>query len=139
MGPLAVHVFGGSHAHHLASLGLWWLALLVADGPDINGLPCAVPEDVDVDQSPLMVAVRATRPVGRGADDEVEWAYALGDEEVARMVRVAVGMGADVNRRLQGAWPLMTYCAMRGCLEAVKACLAAGAEVDAEGGNDDVG
>ena len=76
--PLAVSVFGGSHAHHLASLGLWWLALLVAEAPDIN-------------------------------------------------------------QRLRGAWPLMTYCAGRGCLEAVKACLAAGAEVDAEGGNDDVG
>ena len=42
-------------------------------------------------------------------------------------------MGADVNRGLQGAWLLMTYCAGRGCLEAVKVCLAAGAEVDAQG------
>ena len=53
------------------------------------------------------------------------------------MVRVAVGMGADVNRRLQEAWPLMTYCAGGGCLEAVKACLAAGAQVDAAIGDDD--
>ena len=78
-----------------------------------------------------MVAVRARQPVERRADGRVEWAHALGDEEVARMVRVAVGMGADVNQRLQEAWPLMTYCAARGCVEAVKACLAAGAEVDA--------
>ena len=58
-----------------------------------------------------MVAVRARQPVERRADGRVEWAHALGDKEVARMVRVAVAMGADVNRRLQEAWPLMTYCA----------------------------
>ena len=51
------------------------------------------------------------------------------------MVRAAVAMGADVNRRLDGAWPLMSYCAGRGCLEAVKVCLAAGAEVNAPGGS----
>ena len=67
----------------------------------------------------------------------VEWAHALGDGEVAQMVRVVVGMGADVNGRLEEALPLMTYCAARGCVEAVKACLAAGAEVDAPG--DDYG
>ena len=137
-GPLAVSVFGGSHAHHLASLGLWWLAVLVMEAPDVNGMSWAVPEE-GVDQSPLMVAVRARRPVGRGADGKMEWAYALGDEEVARMVRVAAEMGADVNRRLYRALPLMTYCAGRGCLEAVKACLAAGAEVDAEGGGENGG
>ena len=128
-GPFFVATFGGSHAHHLASLGLWWLAVLVTEEPDMSSMSWEVLDENEVDQSPLMAAVRA-RPVGRGTDGEMEWAYALGDEEVARMVRAAVGMGADVNRRLQGARPLMTYCAMRGCLEAVKACLAAGAEVD---------
>ena len=132
--PLVVCVHNGSHAHHLASMGLWWLALLVAEEPDMNGMSWAVGDEPDVDQSPLVVAVRARRPVGRRANGRVEWAHALGDEEVARMVRVAVAMGADVNRRLQGAWPLMSYCAARGCVEAVKACLAAGAEVDARGG-----
>ena len=88
-------------------------------------------DDRDIDQSPLMLAVRALRPSERVTDGEVDREYALVDEEVARMVRAAVGMGADVNRRPQRAWPLMTYCAMRGCLEAMKACLAAGAEVDA--------
>ena len=39
-GPLVVYVHDGSHAHHLASLGLWWLAMLVAEGPDINGMSC---------------------------------------------------------------------------------------------------
>ena len=135
-GPLLVLAFEGSHAHHLASLGLWWLALLVAEGPDINGISWQKFEGYP-SQSPLMVAVRAWRPVGRGADGKVEWAYALGDEEVARAVRAAVAMGADVNRRLFQAWPLMTYCAWRGCAEAVKACLAAGAEVDAPGGDID--
>ena len=47
------------------------------------------------------------------------------------MVRVAAELGADLNRKFGVAWPLMTYCVMGGCLEAVKACLAAGAEVDA--------
>ena len=131
--PLAVWAFEGSHAHHLASLGLWWLALLVAVEPDLNGISWQE-HDESPDQSPLMVAVRARRPVGRGADGKVEWAYALGDEEVAWAVRVAVAMGADVNRQLFEAWPLMTHCARRGCLEAVKACLEAGAEVDAPGG-----
>ena len=137
-GPLVVYAHDGSHAHHLASLGLWWLALL-AEAPGIHGMSWTVRDVRDVDQSPLMVAVQARRPVGRGADGRVECAYALGDKEVARVVRAAVGLGADVNRRLQGAWPLMTYCAMRGCLEAVKACLAAGAQVDAGSGNDDGG
>ena len=130
-GPLMVYAFQGSHAHHLASLGLWWLALLVAEGPDFNGVTWHVAEYRLPDQSPLMVAVRARRPVGRGADGKVQWAYALGDGEVTRAVRVAVATGADVNRRLDSTWTLMTYCAMRGCSEAVKACLAAGAEVDA--------
>ena len=133
--PLAVYAFDGSHAHHLASLGLWWLAELVAEASNLNGISWTVRHEWDIDQSPLVVAVRARRPVGRGAGGEVEWAYALGDEEVARMVRGALAMGADVNRRLHGAWPLMTYCAGRGCLEAVKACLAAGAEVDAASGD----
>ena len=137
-GPLVVYAHDGSHAHHLASLGLWWLALL-AEAPGIHGMSWTVRDVRDVDQSPLMVAVQARRPVGRGADGRVECAYALGDKEVARVVRAAVGLGADVNRRLQGAWPLMTYCAKRGCLEAVKACLAAGAEVDAEGDDKDWG
>ena len=172
LGPLAVYAFNASHAHHLASLGMWWLALLVAEGPDLNAISWSLddvcddqlasdddsddqpgsddesddqpasdddsddqPGSVDdphPDQSPLMLAVRARRPVGRGADGQVEWAYALGDE-VARAVRVAVAMGADVNRRLNYAWPLMTYCARRGCLGAVKACMAAGAAVDARG------
>ena len=135
LAPLAVWVFEGSHAHHLASLGLWWLALLVAEAPDINNISWQVPSDRLPDQSPLMVAVRARRPVGRGADGKVQWAYALGDGEVTRAVRVAVATGADVNRRLDSAWPLMTYCAGRGCLEAVKTCLAAGAHVDAPGGS----
>ena len=148
---LAVWVLEGSHAHHLASMGLWWLALLVAEESDMNGISWTVgadhgdewasDEESDdkcdgdglPDQSPLMVAVRARRSVGRGADGKVEWVQVLGDEEVARMVRTAVAMGADVNRRLHGAWPLMTYCAARGCVEAVKMCLAAGAEVDAPG------
>ena len=170
LGPLAVYAFNASHAHHLASLGMWWLALLVAEGPDLNAISWSLddvcddqlasdddsddqpgsddesddqpasdddsddqPGSVDdphPDQSPLMLAVRARRPVGRGADGQVEWAYALGDE-VARAVRVAVAMGADVNRRLYMAWPLMTYCTGRGCLAAVMACLAARAEVDA--------
>ena len=128
-GPLMVYACKGSYAHHLASMGLWRQAMLVAEGPDINGISWNA---VFRDQSPLMVAVRALRPVGRGADGKVEWAYALGDGEVARAVRGALAMGVDVKRRLQGAWPLMTYCAGRGCLEAVKACLAAGAEVDLE-------
>ena len=64
-GPLVVYVRDGSHAHHLASLGLWWLALLVAEGPDINRISWAVQGYWDVNQSPLMVAVRAGRPVGR--------------------------------------------------------------------------
>ena len=130
-GPLAVYACDGSHAHHLASLGLWWLAMLVAEATGINGMSWAVRDLWHLDQSPLMVAVRARRPVGRGADGEVEWAYALGEEEVGRGVRAAVAMGADVNVRLHRAWPLMTYCAARGCLGAVKACLAARAEVDA--------
>ena len=132
-GPLAVWVFSGSRAHHLASLGLWWLALLVARASDTRPMPWAERNNRDMDQSPLMVAVVARRPVGRGPDGKVEWAHALGDREVARMVRAAVGLGADVDERTQRAWPLMTYCAGRGCLEAVKACLAAGAEVDAPG------
>ena len=163
-GPLAVYALQGSHAHHLASLGLWWLALLVAERPDLNGIPWRSDANYDVesaydeesddgsafdeesnyygshdgkdqypDQSPLMVAVRARRPMRREVGSRVEWAYALGDEEVARAVRVAVAMGADVNRRLNYAWPLMTYCARRGCLGAVKACMAAGAAVDARG------
>ena len=129
-GPLVVWAFEAFHAHHLASMGLWRLAVLVAKAPDLNDISWAVPYS-GFEQSPLMVAVQARWPAGRGADGKVEWAHALGDEEVARMVRVAVGMGADVNQRLQEAWPLMTYCAARGCVEAVKACLAAGAEVDA--------
>jgi len=52
------------------------------------------------------------------------------------MVRAAVAMGANVNRRMRRAWPLMSYCTKRGCVEAVKACLAAGAEVDARGGDE---
>ena len=129
--PLEVYVHHGSMAHHLAGLGLWWLAVLVAEGPDINGISWAVPTDEDIDQSPLMVAVRARRPVGRGARGHLEWAHTLGAEEVARMVRAAVAMGADVNWRGESALPLMSYCAARGCLEAAKICLAAGAEVDA--------
>ena len=133
-GPAVVYAFGGSHAHHLASLGLGWLALLVAEAPDFNGMTWGARV---LDQSPLMVAVQARKSVGRGAYGEVEWAFTLGDEEVARLVRVAVALGADVNRRLHGARLLMTYCAMRGCVEAVKACLAAGSEVEALGGDDD--
>ena len=129
-GPLVVWAFEAFHAHHLASMGLWRLAVLVAKAPDLNDISWAVPYS-GFEQSPLMVAVQARWPAGRGADGKVEWAHALGDEEVARMVRAAVGMGVDVNRQHRGAWPLMTYCAARGCLEAVKACLAAGAEVDA--------
>ena len=130
-GPLVVWAFDGSHVHHLASLAQWWLALLVAEGPDINAISWAFHY---VDRSPLMLTVQARLPVGWGADGKIEWAYALGDEEVARAVGAAVAMGADVNRRLHRAWPLM-YCAARGCLEAVKACLAAGAEIDAPGGD----
>ena len=124
----------GSHAHHLASLGLWRLAVLVAEAPGIHGISWVAHGPREFDQSPLMVAVRARRPAGRGADGKVAWAYALGDEEVARAVRAAVAAGADVNRRLDGAWPLMTFCTGRGLLGAVKACLAAWAEVDARGG-----
>ena len=131
-GPLVVWAFDGSHVHHLASLAQWWLALLVAEGPDINAISWAFHY---VDRSPLMLTVQARLPVGWGADGKIEWAYALGDEEVARAVGAAVAMGADVNRRLDGAWPLMSYCAGRGCLEAVKVCLAAGAEVNAPGGS----
>ena len=130
--PLAVWAFEGSHAHHLASMGLWRLAMLVAEVPDLHSLSW---RRRVLQQSPLTLAVLARRPVGEGADGKVAWAHALGDEEVARMVRGALAMGADVNRRLHGAWPLMTYCAGRGCLEAVKACLAAGAEVDAASGD----
>ena len=100
----------------MASLWLWWLPVLVAEGPDINGMSWTVHCHPEIDHSPLMVAVRARQPVGRGADGKVEWAYALGDEEVARMVRVAAGRGADVNQRLRRALPLMTYCAVRGCV-----------------------
>ena len=64
-GPLAVSVFGGSHAHHLASLGLWWLAVLVAEAPDLHGMSW---RKVSFQQSPLTVAVLARRPVGRRAD-----------------------------------------------------------------------
>ena len=131
---LVVYAHGRSHAHHWASLGLWWLAVLVAEGPDINGMFWAVREDWNMVLSPLMVAVWVRRPVGCGADGRLEWVYALGEAEVARAVRVAVAMGADVNRQLYRAWPLMSCCTARGCLEAVKACLAAGAEVDAQGG-----
>ena len=131
LGPLAVYAFEGSHAHHLASLGLWWLAMLVAEATGINGMSWAVRDLWHLDQSPLMVAVRARRPVGRGARGHLEWAHTLGAEEVARMVRAAVAMGADVNWRGESALPLMSYCAARGCLEAAKICLAAGAEVDA--------
>ena len=127
-GPLVVWAFEGSHAHHLASMGLWRLAMLVAEVPDLHSLSW---RRRVLQQSPLTLAVLARRPVGEGADGKVAWAHALGDEEVARMVRGALAMGADVNRRLHGAWPLMTYCAARGCSEAVKACLAAGAKVDA--------
>ena len=42
-------------------------------------------------------------------------------------------MGADINRRLHNSWPVLTYCAIWGRLAAVKACLAAGAQVDIEG------
>ena len=35
--PLVVYAIEGSHAHHLASLGLWWLPVLVAEGPGIHG------------------------------------------------------------------------------------------------------
>ena len=105
----------------------------MTEGPDINGISWAFFEEDDTELSPLMVAVVARRPVGRGADGKVEWAHALGDEEVARAVRAAVATGADVNRLLRGAQPLLTFCAARGCMEAVKACLAAGAEVNAEG------
>ena len=129
-GPLAVYTYGGSHAHHLASLGLWWLALLVAEEPNVSGVSLAAHPGLG---SPVMVAVRARRPAGHGADGEVRWAYALGDKEVARMVRAAVAMGEDVNQLPQRAWPLLTYCTGSGCLEAVKACLAAGAEVDRAG------
>jgi len=99
--PLDVYAMGGTHAQHLASLGLWWPAL-VAGPPDINAGTLGPVVEV-LDQTPLMVALRAQRPVGRGADGKVEWANALGDEEAARM----------------------------GFVEAVKACLAVGAEVDA--------
>ena len=126
-GPLLVWVFEGSHAHHLASLGLWWLALLVAEEPDFNAMAWSEDEDSEdwtsddsyydledheadhelPDQSPLMVVAQARRPVGRTAEGETEWAYALGDEEAARAVRAAVVMGANVNRRLCGALPLI--------------------------------
>ena len=46
--PLVVHAHGGSHAHHLASLGLWWLAVLAAEAPDINGFSWAVDTDGDI-------------------------------------------------------------------------------------------
>ena len=129
-GPLVVYACEGSHAHHLASMGLCWLALLVAESPDINGDSWHVPGDVGADLTPLMVALRTERPVGRGADGKVEWAYALGDREVARMVRTAVATGADVNRLPCKAWSVLSCCAECGCLEAVVVCLAAGAEVD---------
>ena len=137
-GPLAVYAYGGSHAHHLASLGQWWLAVLAAEGQDINGIfwkDSHLPgvSMVMFSHSPLVLAVRAMQPVGRQADGEVEWEYALGEGEVAQMVRAAVAMGSDVSRRARNEWPLMSYCAGRGCLEAVKACLAAGAEVEVSG------
>ena len=127
--PLDVYAMGGTHAQHLASLGLWWPAL-VAGPPDINAGTLGPVVEV-LDQTPLMVALRAQRPVGRGADGKVEWANALGDEEAARMVRAAVAMGGNVNPRLLRTKPLLSYCAEQGFVEAVKACLAVGAEVDA--------
>jgi len=84
-GPVAVFAMGGSHAHHLASLGLWWLAMLVAEGPDFNGISWNLPTLDDVDQSPLMLAVRALRPAGRNADGRLQWEFAVGEEEAARM------------------------------------------------------
>ena len=64
-GPVAVHVFGGSHAHHLASLGLWWLAELVTGASDLHDISWCMDA---YQQSPLTVAVLARRPVGRRAD-----------------------------------------------------------------------
>ena len=125
-----------SHSHHLASMGLVRLAWLVEQGPHLHSSPLehafwSRRHTSLRGQTPLMLAVQARRPVGRGADGKVEWAYALGDEEVARAVRAAVAAGADVNRRFHQALPLMSYCTERGCLEAVKACLAAKADVNA--------
>ena len=99
-GPLVAYACE-TPAHHLTSLRLWRLALLEADELEINGQFGNIQF---WDQTPLMVAVRASRPVGRGADGKVKWAHALGDKEVARMVRVARGLGANfiVGRRTRG-------------------------------------
>ena len=49
---------------------------------------------------------------------------------MARLVRVAAGMGADVSRQLGEAWSPLSICAARGFLAAVKTCLAVGAGVE---------
>ena len=144
-GPLAVFRFDGSHRHHLMCLGLKWQAQLVAweeQEVDINRSLWFDEECEDF--SLLLVAVRARRPAERGADGAVEWEYVLRDE-VVKVVKAALeksgaeeymkehwycNMGVDWHRR--DMRPLLSQCAMRGCLGAVKACLDAGAQVDAD-------
>ena len=130
-GPLAVYAKGGSHAHHLASVGALGPALMLAKEEDINDM---IWDDQDPDQSPLVLALRARqRLVGSGAGGRVLWRYVLGDEEATDLVRVALAC-RDVNSRPPRAWPLMSYCAERGCVEAVKLCLDKGAKVEEAGG-----
>ena len=135
-GPLAVWALGGSHEHRLVCLGLKWQAQLVAweeQGVEIGdsfwfGEGCE-------DSSLLLVAVRVRRPVGRGADGRVEWEYMLGEEEFVKVVKDAQERAADVDWPWLNTWPwrpLLSQCAMRGCLGAVKACLDVEADVDAD-------
>lgn len=136
-GPLHVWLHNGSHAHHLASVGKPWLAVMVSEpGLAMNEpwdeVPFAFahPPDTHV-HSPLSLAVQAKVPVGYDMVRFIRWGYALGDEEMARMVRAAVAMGVDINRTLHSTGPLLGSCAGRGLVRAVRACLKAGAEVDA--------
>ena len=138
--PLVVHLFGGSHAHHLASLGLARQAMRVARAPDLRGTTwrAGILRD-DQEQSPLQgtgllaVAVKSRQPVGRGEDSEARCVPVLTDGEAAWLVRAAA-RGLDISRRCCNDLPVLSHCALEGWLEAVKACLAAGAEVDAPGG-----
>ena len=139
-GPLAVYAHDGSHSHHLASLGLWRLALLMAEGPDVNGISWRPVSGVSSgEQSPLMLAVQALRHAGRGADGEEEWAYVLGDEEVVKVVEQASERWSE-RFNWPGWWgaeALLLQCAKRGCLGGVKACLRAGAGVHDDDDDED--
>ena len=141
--PYLVWACAGSHAHHLASIGEARLMLQVAAASQLNEAVWGYASNIaflgkslgdqvsrGCAQTPLMVAVRAQRPVGRGADGKVEWEYALGDEEVAWLVRAAVAGGMDLNTEIEESRSVLSYCAERGSLPAVKACLAAGAELE---------